>query len=189
MTAGTSYYVLGCEGIHPASTLRERPRLPRGPWMSGHEIRYDVPTPLVYGLDPDYPGDLLPFYKSAAPLMHEKLIDVITRAGADNLQLFDAVLDDPQRSIRHSDYKAVNVIGLVAIADLSKSETMGTSDSEKIDVDFHRLVIREQIPGEYLIFRMAESVNAIVVHERIKQRIEAVSIPGMTFYASGEWSG
>ncbi|HEY6642890.1 imm11 family protein [Povalibacter sp.] len=157
--------------------------------MTGQRITYEVSTPLEYGLHPSYPGELLPFYKSAAPLMHERLLDVITRAGADNLQLFDAVLDDPQRSIRHTDYKAVNVIGLVAIADLAKSQTMGTSDSERIDVDFHRLVMREQIPGEHLIFRMAESVNAIVVHERIKQRIDAAAVPGMTFYASGEWSG
>lgn len=157
--------------------------------MSGQRITYDVPTPLEYGLDPDHPGELLPFYKSAAPLMSDELIKVIESAGVDNLQLFDAVLIDPQRGRTHRDYKAVNIIGMVAMADLAQSTTMGTSDSELIDVDFDRLVFKEKSSGEHLIFRLAESVNAIVVHDRVKQKIEAAGLPGMTFYASGEWSG
>lgn len=189
MTAEIPYFVLGCESLHPASTLRDRPELPRGPWMSGKRITYDVTTPLEYGLDPDYPGELLPFYKSAAPLMNQKLIQAIKDAGADNLQLFDAVLVDPQRSMRHTDYKAVNIIGVVAMADLGKSSTMGTGDSEMIDVDFHRLEFRAGTAGEHLVFRLAESVNAIVVHARVRQSIEAAGVAGMTFYESGEWSG
>src|SRR5690606_1790653 len=116
-------------------------------------------------------------------------IKVIESAGVDNLQLFDAVLIDPQRGRTHRDYKAVNIIGMVAMADLAQSTTMGTSDSELIDVDFDRLVFKEKSSGEHLIFRLAESVNAIVVHDRVKQKIEAAGLPGMTFYASGEWSG
>jgi hypothetical protein len=157
--------------------------------MTGQRITYEVATPLEYGLDPDYPGDLLPFYTANAPLMHGKLIQAIRDAGADTLQLFDAVLVDPQRAARHDDYKAVNIVGLVAMADLAKSRTMGTSDSRMLDVDFEKLEFREGAAGDHLIFRLAESVNAIVVHANVKRSIEKAGLAGMTFYASGEWSG
>jgi hypothetical protein len=121
--------------------------------------------------------------------MHQKLIQAIKDAGADNLQLFDAVLADPQRAAQHTDYKAVNIIGMVAMADRAKSNTMGTSDSELLDVDFAKLVFREGAASEHLIFRLAEAVNAIVVHASVRQSIEAAGVAGMTFYASGEWSG
>lgn len=182
-------YVMGCEGIFPSSTIGARPDLPRGPWMTGRVITYDVPTPLEYALDPDYPGELLPMYKSAAPLMRSDLLQALAGAGVDNLQLYDAVLRDPQRGAEHRNYKAVNVVGVVSAADLAASRMMGTTDSTLIDADFHRLAFRGDVPSDLLLFRLAESVNAIVVHERVKTAIEAAAIPGMTFYASNEWSG
>jgi hypothetical protein len=188
-THARPFYVMGCEGVFPSTALGTRPDLPRGPWMTGQRITYDVPTPLVYGLDPDYPGELLAMYKSAAPLMRADLLAALSDAGVDNLQLFDAVLRDPLKGTEHKDYKAVNVVGVVAAADLGASQMMGTSDSTLIDADFHRLAFREDVPTDLLLFRLAESVNAIVVHDRVKRRIESAGIPGMTFYASNEWSG
>jgi hypothetical protein len=184
-----SFYVMSCEGVFPATTIGTRPDLPRGPWMTGQRITYDVPTPLTYSLDPDYPGELLPMYKSAAPLMRTDLLVALGDAGVDNLQLFDAILRDPFKRADHKDYKAVNVVGVVAAADLGASQMMGTSDSTLVDVDFQRLVFRENVASDLLLFRLAESVNAIVVHDRVKRHIESAGIPGMTFYASGEWSG
>jgi hypothetical protein len=60
--------------------------------MVGQMITYPVQTPLVYELDPDYPGQLQPMYKAAAPIMREDLLDALASAGVDHLQLFDAVL-------------------------------------------------------------------------------------------------
>jgi hypothetical protein len=182
------FYVMGCEGIFPSTALGKRPTLPRGPWMTGQRITYDVPTPLEYALDPDYPGELLPMYKSAAPLMRADLLTALADAGVDNLQLFDAVLRDLKGNA-NKDYKAVNVVGVVAAADLGNSRMMGTTDSTLVDADFQRLAFREQVPTDLLLFRLAESVNAIVVHDRVKRRVERAGIPGMTFYASDEWSG
>jgi hypothetical protein len=183
------FFVMTCEGIHPASTIGDRPDLPRGPWMTGQLITYAVPSPLVYSLDAAYPGDLLPMYRSSAPLMREDLLDALAAAGVDNLQLFDVVLHDPQRGSAHTNYKAVNILGLVSAADLGRSTMMGTTDSTLIDADFDKLVLKARIWTDLLLFRLAESVNAIVVHDRVKRHVESENISGMTFYASGEWSG
>lgn len=183
------WFVMSCDGIFPASTLRDHAPLPRGAWMTGHRIDYEVPTPLPYGLDPDYPGALLPFYKSGAPLFRADLLQALAGAGVDNLQLYDAVLLDPERNARHTDYKAVNIVGVVRGADLETSSLMGTTDSTLVDVDFARLAFAPSIPADLLMFRLAEAVNAIVVHARVRAAIEAGGIPGMTFFTTDEWSG
>lgn len=184
-----SYYVMTCEGIHPRTMLRKDATLPRGPWYRGQEITYKVKVPLRYELHPGYPGQLLPMYKSAAPLMREDLLKALASSGVDNLQLFDAILKDPKAKVEHTNYKAVNVIGLVAAADLSKSTAMKLPSPELFGTTFDSLAIDEKKAGGLLLFRLAESASAIVVHERVKAGIEAAGVPGMTFYESGEWSG
>jgi hypothetical protein len=183
------YYVMTCEGMYPARPIRKSPFFMRGPWFTGQPITYNVPQPLEYELDPDYEGDLKPFYREAAPIMRQDLLEALHAGGVDNLQLFDAVVTDPTTGQSFTNYKAVNVIGAVSAADMAQSTRMGAGDSTMVDVDFDSLVIDEARPRGTLLFRLAESVGAIVVHDRVKQVIEARAIPGMTFYASGEWSG
>lgn len=157
--------------------------------MHGQHITMDIPKPLKYTLDPDYPGMLMPMYESRIPLMREDLIEVLMEAGVDNLQFFSALLRDTTNGEEYTNYKAFNVVGLVSCADMEKSVLMGSSDSEMIDVDFRNLVINESRTGGALIFRMAEAVSAIVIHESVKMKIEEKGIVGMTFYGAGEWAG
>ena len=89
----------------------------------------------------------------------------------------------------HTNYKAFNVVGLVAAADLGASKMMGTTSSTLIDADFASLALDESKAHGLLLFRLAENVSAIVVDERVRQEIEGRKIPGILFYASGEWSG
>ncbi|HEU4457339.1 MAG TPA: hypothetical protein VFR81_29995 [Longimicrobium sp.] len=182
------YYVMTCDDLFPRTTIGEQPELPRGPWKTGRKIDYPVEVPVRYELDPDYPGVMLPMYKANAPLFREDLLKALAEAGVDNLEIFDAVLRDPRTGKDYEDYKAVNVVGLVAAAD-SRSEVAEGWEAGLIDTLFETLVFDEAAPGELLLFRLAESVSAIVVHEKVKQRVETAEIPGMTFHPSGEWSG
>ena len=51
------------------------------------------------------------------------------------------------------------------------------------------LTLDEGRTGSLRIFRLAESVSAIVVSDRVRAAIESASIEGMYFYEAGEWSG
>jgi hypothetical protein len=184
------YYVMACYDCDEPTSIRESPRLPGGPWMDGQRITITVPNPLVYGLDPNHPGELLPLYENeAVPLFRDDLLDALRQAGVDNLECFPAVLRDPFRKTEHTNYKAVNIVGVVSCADMGQSELMGSSTSNMIDVDFAGLVIDEKRTGGALLFRLAEAVNAIVVHEKVKQTVEAAGIPFLTFQGPGEWAG
>jgi hypothetical protein len=184
------YYVMTCEGVDPMPIARgPEPEIDDN-WMLGRLIDENtVPKRLTYTLDTDYGGTPKAMYEEANPVMSNDLVKVLTSAGVNNIQYFDAILVNPDSGHEYADYKAFNVVGLVAAADMTKSELMGTSDSSMGDVDFHALVLDESKARGLLLFRLAEKISAIVVHEKIKTAIEAANIPGFVFYEPGDWSG
>lgn len=183
------HYVMTCEGKHPIAAIDEVPRLPGGPWMKGKPIAIDVPVPLVYTLDASRPGNLKAMYDKAIPLLRDDLVEALREAGVDNLECFAAVIRDTRAGKEYANYKAVNIVGVLACADMDRSEVLGGVDSRLIDVDFAGLVMDEAKAAGALLFRLAEAVNAIVVDEKVKQRVLDRGIPGMVFYGPGEWSG
>lgn len=186
--ANAAYFVMRCDGIAPATMVQRVSEWYGGPWMSGQIIRIPVPSPFVFRLVPEYPGEMLPMYDGGILLMRDDLIKALHEAGVDNLQLFPAVIQDEEKQIAHTNYKAVNVIGLIACADMGASTRMDPDDdTDLIDVDFDSLVIDETKTGGALLFRLAESVNAIIVHRTVRERAERVA--GMTFAGPGQWSG
>lgn len=185
-----AYFVMDCEGKHPVMPLARGPLGYGDNWMGGTPVSDPPRQPLVYELNPRYPGTPKPMYGSeAVPIMRGDVIAALASAGVDNIDYYDAVLRDPSTGKEYTNYKAFNIIGLVACADMGSSERMPGSTSDIGDVDFHALVIDEKKARGLLLFRLAESVNAIVVHEKVKDRIEAAGIPGFYFYGPGEWSG
>jgi hypothetical protein len=184
-----NYFVMTCEGLYPAADVRRVTKVPGTPWFNGQPVRTGVPEPVVFTVDPDYPGDLKPLYLEGVPLIRDDLVKALSEAGVDNLQLFPAVVQDKKKKKEYTNFKVFNVIGAISAANMGESTVMGTSDSTKIDVDFDSLVLDESKIGGALLFRLAEAVSAIVVHKKVKEHIEASKIPGMTFYGPGEWSG
>jgi hypothetical protein len=177
------YYVMTCEEIQPRNTIGESPDVPGSPWNDGHLIDDAISEPLVYTVDPDYPGSMIPMYDIAELLVRDDLFSSLQHAGVDNLQAFRAVVVDPQTGTRHENYRAVNIVGVVSAAAADESVTIPG------DLGFDSLVIDAEKAGNLLMFRLAEAVNAIVVHRSVRERIESDGIEGMTFYEPGEWAG
>ena len=182
------------EGEAPIMPLAKGPefggRKFLGNWRDGAMIVDPVPQPLVYTLNPKYPGTPKPMYSSkSVPIMRDDVVQALEGAGVDNIQYFDAVLVNPDTGQEYQNYKAYNILGLVACADMAASEFMGTSNSTIGDVDFDGLVIDESKTQGLSLFRLAENVSAIIVHKKVKAAIEAARIPGFVFYGPGEWSG
>ncbi|WP_164010462.1 imm11 family protein [Pyxidicoccus trucidator] len=149
-----------------------------------------MPQPLQYTLSSTYRGTPKAFYSPGVPLIRNDLVDALREASVDNFELFDAVLKDPITGQEFNEYKAFNVLGLVAAADMDKSKRAPINlDSEMIDVFFDSLVIDNTKTQGLLMFRLAQSVDAIIIHERVKQAVEKRGIPGMVFYKPEDWSG
>jgi hypothetical protein len=183
------YFVMVCEGKHPIMPIAKAPRV-SGRWCSGRPLTVPVTAPLVYTLDKNYPGTpKAMYYEKAVPVMRDDVIEALRKAGVDNIEYFDAILENPLTGQPELNYKAFNIIGVVAAADMGASELMGTSSSTIGDVDFHALTLDESRTGGLLLFRLAEKLGAIIVHESVRKAIEAAGIPGFVFYGPGTWSG
>jgi hypothetical protein len=60
----------------------------RGLWRSGRPLTVPVTTPLVYTLDPHYPGNpKAMYYGEVVPVMREDVIEALRKAGVDNIDL------------------------------------------------------------------------------------------------------
>lgn len=190
-----AYFIMVGEGTYPIAPIKKcyRQHLEVDIWDDGVKLNIEVPEPIVYELDEDE-YDESPNVRSLAdhlpvPFMHNSVYEALLAAGVDNLQAYDALIRDPIRGIEYKDFKAFNIVGVVSAADMDASTMMGTSDSTLIDADFDRLVIDESKCNGLLLFRLAENIGAIVVHERVKEEVEKRGIKGIFFYASGEWAG
>ncbi len=195
-----AYYILECDGPFPTMPIRatEETRKISNPWNRGKMLSEitmgKIQFPLGYikaqATDPDMPQNLKAMYKSEAiPLMRDDLIEALLKSGVDNLQLFPAYIKDSETGEKANNYKAFNVVGLIACADRKSSILMGTTCFQNLDTDFDGLVIDESKTNGLLMFRVAENISAIAIHESIKYTIEKYKIPGMVFYKSGEWAG
>jgi hypothetical protein len=186
----SNYFVLECYGPEDEerAAIGEIIDEPEVSWNLGRHIADKVPTPIEVHLDPDEPGVLLPMFERNVLLMRDDMLAVLRACGVDNLQLFDAVVVDPATSKRHTNYKVVNIIGLIACADLGKSVYTAYRDPPMLDTDFEVLAIDESKIADMSLFRLAECVSAKLVHRRVKEALEK-SIPMLNFVPPDEWAG
>lgn len=182
------YFVMTCKGEYPTAALKKGPQL-GPPWYSGRVIA-GVPEPLIYTLDPERPGNIIAMYDDIKyPLIRDDLLHALISAGVDNLQLFEAVIQDTANKKEYNIYKAFNVVGVVSAADMDKSVLMGISQSRMIDTDFDSLAIDEKKAIPFKLFRLAENVSAIIADSTVKEMVEQCKIKGMEFYDPQDWSG
>ncbi|HEY2852767.1 MAG TPA: DUF1629 domain-containing protein [Gemmatimonadaceae bacterium] len=157
-------------------------------WISGRRIDVPVPQPLALSIEPDEddkepdePGALLELYQYTAVVMSDRLLNALREAGVDNLQSFDAVIRAARTGSVTTNYKVVNVVGVVAATDMSKSQYSPPQGPPIIDVSFDSLVIDERRARGQLLFRLAESLGAIIVHQRVKDHLLARNFDMLTF--------
>lgn len=181
------YYMMECFG--PLDQERQAiDTVPSGfSWNSGAPLTTNPNGPLEVLMDGD--GIMVPMFYRGILLWHDELVEAVKRARADNIECYECVLIDPIARIRYQNYKAINIIGRVAAADLSKSVYSAPSGVPLIDTDFDSVVIDEKKANGMLLFRMAENVSAIVVHETVKKSIEDAGIPYIDFVKPESWIG
>jgi hypothetical protein len=172
-------------GIYPSFAQQS------GAWITGERLEVDVPQPLEFELDPLVPGEMPVFFKTGnIPLMREDLVLRLQELGVDNIDAYSATIRDPQTGQAWTDYKAVNIVGVVAAADLSQSKFVA-ADPPIIDVLFDKLVIDESKVHGLLLFRLAQNLSAVVADERIRRAIasDRGRFPHMVFIKPEDWAG
>lgn len=148
-----------------------------------------IPDPIKFSLEPLNPhsSDDSPhmpsYFRAAAPIFSDALIKALHACGVDNLDTYNVAIRDPDSGAVHSDYKAVNIIGLIAAVDMKKSKaTVNANGPALIDVDFDGLAIDNGKAQHHLLFRLAESSNAIIAHECVRDYLLKQGFTDLAFY-------
>jgi hypothetical protein len=184
-----SFFMLECwesESVEHV-TLRDVPHFDDFSWTSGSLMPENVlPSPLRLTVT-GRAGDVIPpLLDEGIPVFRHDMIETLFRLGVDNLQLYDVeILDDRSGSVIGG-FSAVNIIGLVAAADLDASDYQAHG-RPLIDVDFDSLAIDETKAQGLLMFRLAECVTGIVIDERLKGPLDRIG--GLSLVNPQNWIG
>lgn len=167
------YYLLSSNS-RPRRRIGDTPFIKGLKWWRGAVITMTVPAPLEFTLDPYSPSSpaedqyMGVFIETNPPVWRDDFIQALRDCGVYNFDTYNVAIHDPDDGTIHTNYKAVNVLGLVAAADMEKSVATVHDGIPLIDVDFDELVIDEKKTRGIKMFRLAESSNAILVHETLR---------------------
>jgi len=105
----------------------------------------------------------------------------------DNLEVFRAEVRNEAAGTANT-YLAFNVVGAIAAADMGLSKYQTGGGPAMYAVDFESVVLDEERIKGVPLFRLAQNLTAIVIHDRVKERLERAAL-GLTFIAPEEWVG
>ena len=154
---------------------------PMRDWMAGERFEIAPPTPVAALIEPRANTVLAEMWQVPVPIMSKRLHEALLAAGVANLDVYPAELTEKKTGKVHSDFLAFNVVGLVNAKSVRRSD----AQSELIE----GAIIDAASARGALAFRLADSVNAIVVHESVKTRVEESGIATLTFVAPDDWTG
>ncbi len=161
-------------------------------WFNGSIFVDAPPEPFEIKLRPlevDHPdhGPLIPsYYDDTIVLMRDDLIEAMVTFGVDNLDTYAVNLTDPDDGTVYTNYKAVNIIGVVAAADMKKSTATVHNNIPLVDVSFDKLVINEEKVQDLLLFRLAENLMTILMNEHLRNYLLEKGFDDIKYYPLDE---
>jgi len=116
---------------------------------------------------------------------NSKMRKMFLATGVDNIQYFDAVVENSVTGEVSNDYKIVNIVGVVNCIDYENSRLEYYPDGGVMFID--ELVLDESKIKDLIMFRLYDFLPLIVVHKKVKDMFEQNSISGVKFYLPGEF--
>jgi hypothetical protein len=118
-------------------------------------------------------------------VFNERLRDLLSAVGVDNIDFFPAALIRESSGQQIDGYMLANIVGRVACVS-ARSEVQRDEDGQIEFID--RLILDTAAVRDLLMFRLAEYLQIVVVHTRVKEAVEGAQITGVNFYAPEEYT-
>ncbi len=129
------------------------------------------PVPVRFRIDIDSEGRRMPtLFTTPALVARGAFHDLLVSAGVDNVESYPAVIDNPESGEVHEDYRVLNIVGLLACADLGAQPGVELGPGIRV---IDEPVLRKQALRDALIFRLAEDPVQIIVSDGLAKRIRA----------------
>lgn len=169
---GTRYYVLDSESDDMMLLYEPASPSDNDDWFGGKPFMVPPAEPVVVEIQPgEDEAELLPYFGTST-LMTREFHAALTEAGVDNLDVYTAVIRSEDGATTIDGYLAFNLVGLVSAADLSATKFNDPLGIRLIDASIDGLEIDETKARGLLMFRLAEYVGAVIVHEHVRNVIE-----------------
>jgi hypothetical protein len=182
MNTDNKYYIIAVE--NPESMLlsgmpEPNPQNPfEDDWGFGKPFSVAIEQPVIVTILDGYEDrELLPYF-DAEPVMSNEFYQALVEAGVDNMDAYECILHSEDGKVEYKGFKAVNIIGVIRAAG---EGTEFTGESRLIDVSMDKLSLDAGKTFGALMFRLAENLSTVVVHERVKRYIEKKGFPSIVF--------
>ncbi|MBN1501816.1 MAG: hypothetical protein JW982_16780 [Spirochaetes bacterium] len=184
-----NYYKTPCRHIEMESV----PRIKGIRWLRGQPFTIPVPEPLKLNFSrlnrnhPEMSDRVLNFMDAAKfPIFSDKLISSLRSFGVDNFETYNLEIYDPDSNKVYSNYKAVNILGLLKAADMDKSTYTISDGIPLVNVEFEELHIDPNKTHDFKLFRLAEKLGPIFIHEKLKRYLESCGFDEIVYYVTSE---
>lgn len=128
------------------------------------------------------------FHDSRLCLMSERMVRTLRDTGVGNLETYPVTVVSEPGNERWP-FALVNVVGLVAAADMAKSEWQAGDEGPLGGaVHFDSLVLDERSCLGLLMFRLAQHRETVLVHDRVRGAFESAGLRGVAFIDPSQWS-
>lgn len=165
-------------------------------WVSGDPFlsrpdlpifRQPPPLPIQVQIKEGRENDPMPHYiHEPIPIMSHNLYNTIRLVGVDNLDVYKVEIRYQDGSLASDQYYAFNLIGKIAAADLANSTYDSDQPDNMIAMSFDSLKVDPEKTRETLMFRLAENITVVLVHEKIKLAVEEANIPYVCFHETSD---
>lgn len=155
-------------------------------WLSGNKIEIDIPNPLRYFARNRMPLKDLPFTGSSELLMSSKIVKAFRELDVMGVNFYPSQVLLRNGEIR-SDYYTVNMLRIISCLDEPNSTYLKRSLGPAGEVLlFRKLSLDEsRIPADAMFFRLEENCTVKIVHQTLKEAIEATGATGIEFHPVG----
>ena len=144
-------------------------------FMTGSRLAQAPPTRMIFRSNYDAHDPPRAFVGMSIPLWSDKLIKVLHDTGVNNFHVYDATITG-DAGVQWLSHHAVNILGLLAVANTSKSRVTKISGNPSGGpqlMRFHELVMDTEKALGLDLFRLAEDPSEIVVSQRVVDALKA----------------
>lgn len=139
-------------------------------FLCGKMITAAIDNPLVFTTNAKAGGAMVDFKDSSFPIMSKRFLEIMQASGVNNLQTFPLIIKSEEDGAIWDDYFVVNVLGMSACADLSRSTYHKIMPGF---YSFNELAIHAEKAQDALLFRLQEDPTTIIMHRSVGQYIKS----------------
>ncbi len=139
-------------------------------FMGGNIINIPVDNPMVFTTNAKAGDVLRDFLKGSFTIMSKRFLTLLEDAGVDNLQTFPVIIKSKEDGTIWEGYFGVNIVGMIACADLPKSTYDEIMPGHYI---FDELAIHAEKAKDALLFRLQEHSPTIIMHRSVGRHIKS----------------